>query len=135
MKYRNLWRFFLLIFDISKIYPYYEVKRKNLKNFSQNFGKITLFGVGDSERKIRKFGKLSSKQNAEHFRKRILFFYACYETYHITNQRKDGKGMKGNKNKIQQIISRNREIWQVKQSFMKSAVHFMKCLFLAAALN
>jgi hypothetical protein len=43
--------------------------------------------------KLREFGTLPNKQNATHFRKRVLFSYACYETYHITKQGKDGKGM------------------------------------------
>lgn len=64
-----------------------------MKNFSQNFGKIALFGVVGSERKIRGFGKLPNKQNAMHFTERVPLSYACYETYHITEQGKDGKGM------------------------------------------
>ena len=43
--------------------------------------------------KLRGVGILPNKQNATHFRKRVLFSYACCETYHITKQGKDGKGM------------------------------------------
>ena len=49
-------------------------------------------GVVDIERIFRRFGKLPNKQNATHFQKRVPFSYAC-ETYHITRQGKDGKGM------------------------------------------
>ncbi len=60
-----------------------------------------MFGVVGSERIFRGFGKLPNKQfstdtpqgERAKIRKRVLFSYACYETYHITNQRKDGKGM------------------------------------------
>jgi len=52
-------------------------KKNFLKNFFQIFGKIALCGVVGSERKIRGFGKLPNKQNATHFRKRVLFSYAC----------------------------------------------------------
>jgi hypothetical protein len=44
--------------------------------------------------KFRGFGKFPNKQNATHFKERVPFSYACYETYHITKQGKDGKGMK-----------------------------------------
>lgn len=64
-----------------------------MKNFSQSFGKIALCGVVGSERKIRGFGILPNKQNATHFTERVVLSYACYETYHITKQGKDGKGM------------------------------------------
>ena len=64
-----------------------------MKKLSQNFGKTTLCSVVGNERIFIGLGKLPNKQNAGHFRKRVLFSYACYETYHITNQRKDGKGM------------------------------------------
>ena len=43
--------------------------------------------------KLRGVGILPNKQNATHFRKRVPFSYACCETYHITKQGKDGKGM------------------------------------------
>ena len=62
-----------------------------MKNFSQIFGKIALCGVVGSERKIRGFGKLPNKQNAGHFRKWVPTSYACCETYHITNQRKENE--------------------------------------------
>ena len=52
-------------------------KKNFLKNFSQNFGKIALCSVVGNERKIRGFGMLPNKQNAGHFRKRVLFSYAC----------------------------------------------------------
>ena len=65
-----------------------------MKNISQNFGKTTLLGVVGSERNFRGFGKLPNKQNATHFRKMVLFSYTCYQTYHITKQGKDGKGIK-----------------------------------------
>ena len=52
-------------------------KKNFFKIFSQNFGKIALLGVVGSERKIRGFGILPNKQNATHFRKRVLFSYAC----------------------------------------------------------
>ena len=64
-----------------------------MKNLSQNFGKITLFGVVVSERIFRGFGKLPNKHFATHFTERVPLSYACYETYHITKQGKDGKGM------------------------------------------
>ena len=72
-----------------------------MKNSSQNFGKIALCGVVGSKRKIRGFGKLPNKQKSpavgrqktDDFTERVPLSYACYETYHITNQRKDGKGM------------------------------------------
>ena len=50
-------------------------------------------GVVGSERNLRGFGKLPNKQNAMHFTERVPLSYACYETYHITKQGKDGKGM------------------------------------------
>ena len=62
-------------------------------NFSEIFVKIALYGVVGSERNFRGFGRLPNKQNAAHFTKRVPLFYACYETYHITKQGKDGKGM------------------------------------------
>ena len=64
-----------------------------MKNFRLNFGTIALRGVVGSERNFRGFGILPNKQNAVPFTERVPFSYACYETYHITNQRKDGKGM------------------------------------------
>ena len=87
-------------------------KKNFLKNFFQNFGKIALYGVVGSERKIRGFGILPNKQNAGHFRKRVLFSYACYETYHITNQRKDGKGME---RKQKQEITDDRQKQGIRQ--------------------
>ena len=64
-----------------------------MKNFRLNFGTIALRGVVGSERNFRGFGILPNKQNAVPFTERVPFSYACYETYHITNQRKDEKGM------------------------------------------
>lgn len=61
-----------------------------MKNFRLNFGTIALRGVVGSERNFRGFGILPNKQNAVPFTERVPFSYACYETYHITNQRKDG---------------------------------------------
>ena len=64
-----------------------------MKNFRLNFGTIALRGVVGSERNFRGFGILPNKQNAVPFTERVPFSYACYETYHITKQGKDGKGM------------------------------------------
>ena len=64
-----------------------------MKNLSQIFGKIAVCSVVGSESIFRGFGILPNKQNAMHFTEKVPFSYACYETYHITEQGKDGKGM------------------------------------------
>lgn len=64
-----------------------------MKNLSQIFGKIAVCSVVGSESIFRGFGRLPNQQNAMHFTERVPFSYACYETYHITEQGKDGKGM------------------------------------------
>lgn len=81
-------------------------------NLPEIFGKIAMCGVVGIERIFRGFGILPNKQNAGHFRKRVLFFYACYETYHITNQRKDGKGME---RKQKQEITDDRQKQGIRQ--------------------
>ena len=68
-------------------------------NLPEIFGKIAMCGVVGIERIFRGFGILPNKQNAVHFTERVPFSYACYETYHITNQRKDGKEWNRNKNR------------------------------------
>lgn len=65
-------------------------------NLPEIFGKIAMCGVVGIERIFRGFGILPNKQNAVPFTERVPFSYACYETYHITNQRKDGKEWNGN---------------------------------------
>ena len=60
-------------------------KKNFLKNISQNFGKIALYGVVGSERKIRGFGKLPNKQKSpavdrqktDDFTERVPVSYAC----------------------------------------------------------
>ena len=52
-----------------------------------------MYGVVGSESIFRGFGILPNKQNATHFTKRVPLSYACYETYYITEQGKDRKGM------------------------------------------
>ena len=64
-----------------------------MKNLSQIFGKIAVCSVVGSESIFGGFGRLPNKQNAMHFTEKVPFSYACYETYHITEQGKDGKGM------------------------------------------
>ena len=76
-------------------------KKKFLKKFSQNFGKIALCGVVGIERKSSGFGKLPNKQKSpavgrqktDDFTERVPLSYACSETYHFNKHRKDGKGM------------------------------------------
>ena len=79
-----------------KCLPLAAALNRFLKNFRLNFGTIALRGVVGSERNFRGFGILPNKQNAVPFTERVPFSYACYETYHITNQRKDGKEWNGN---------------------------------------
>ena len=52
-------------------------------------------GVVGIERIFRGFGILPNKQNAEHFRKRVLFSYACSETSHFIKYGKEGKRVEG----------------------------------------
>lgn len=61
-------------------------KKKFLKKFSQNFGKIALCGVVGIERKSSGFGKLPNKQKSpavgrqktDDFTERVPLSYACY---------------------------------------------------------
>lgn len=76
-------------------------KKKFLKKFSQNFGKIALCGVVGIERKSSGFGKLPNKQKSpavgrqktDDFTERVPLSYACSETYHFNKHRKGGKGI------------------------------------------
>ena len=110
-------------------------KKNFLKNFSQKFGKIALLGVIDSERKIRGFGKLPNKQNAGHFRKRVLFSYACYETFLLSHYERTGKEWKGKERLKTAVLRRKRVIRCMKQLLTKSAVPFMKYLQSVVVLN
>lgn len=84
---------FVALFGISNLSSVVESEKRFFEFFLKIFGKTAMCGVVGIERIFRGFGKLPNKQNAGHFRKRVLFSYACYETYHITKQGKDGKGM------------------------------------------
>ena len=64
-------------------------------NLPEIFGKIAMCGVVGIERIFRGFGILPNKQNAEHFRKRVLFSYACSETSHFIKYGKEGKRVEG----------------------------------------
>lgn len=85
--------FSFFVFGISGAFSVVGNKESFFLNFSEIFGKIALRGVVGSERNFRGFGILPNKQNAAHFTKRVPLFYACYETYHIIKQGKDGNGM------------------------------------------
>ena len=70
-------------------------KKKFLKKFSQNFGKIALCGVVGIERKSSGFGKLPNKQKSpavgrqktDDFTERVPLYYECF-FLRITNVRK-----------------------------------------------
>lgn len=66
-----------------------ERKRKIFLNILKNFG-IFHFTV---ERVLKGLGNIPTSKMRSIFRKRVPFSYACYETYYITNQGKDGNGM------------------------------------------
>ena len=65
-----------------------------MKNFRLTFVKIALCGVVGSERKIRGFGKLPNKQNADAFYGKGYSFPMLAEKLLTSiKQGKDGKGM------------------------------------------
>ena len=74
-------------------------KKKFFLNFSQNFGKIALFGVVGSERKIRGFGILPNKQNAGHFGKEYSFPMLAEKLITLQIKERTGKEWNGNKNR------------------------------------